>query len=43
MCQGMRIITPDVQAKSEPALMRRWNKAAETVLDENGRLMVWEG
>lgn len=43
MCEGMKIITPDVIAKSEPALMRRWNKGAETVLDDAGRLVIWEG
>lgn len=32
---------PDVPVSAEPALMRRWYKAADTVL-ENGRLVCWE-
>jgi len=42
MIAAMRIITPDVQVKNEPTLMRRWDKAAETVYDANGRLYPWE-
>ncbi len=33
---------PDVKISCAPALMRRWSKKAETVRDENGRLVVWE-
>ena len=38
----MQPILPDMKIKAEPALMRRWNKKAKTVLDENGRLAIWE-
>lgn len=33
---------PDVPVSAEPALMRRWYKAADTVFDDNGRLTCWE-
>lgn len=33
---------PDYPPKSEPALMRRWYKAAEARYDENKRLIPWE-
>lgn len=33
---------PDVPISSEPALMRRYYKGAETVKDRNGRLTIWE-
>lgn len=42
MVQGMRQVTPDVEARVEPALMRSWTKAAEPVYDENGILQIWE-
>ncbi len=42
MRDSMQIITPDVKVKAEPALMRRWNKFADPVYDEAGRLQVWE-
>lgn len=42
MEMGMREITPDVEARTTACLMRRWDKAAETVLDENGQLQIWE-
>lgn len=42
MVLAMREVTPDVKPKAEPALMRRWNKAAETVYDDNGKVVVWE-
>jgi DNA polymerase-1 len=32
---------PDVPVRAEPALMRRWSKAAEPVRDSAGRLVVW--
>lgn len=38
---AMRAILCDMKPKVEPALMRRWNKAAEPVF-ENDRLVVWE-
>lgn len=42
MVENMQIITPDVAARAEPALMRRWDKRAEPVYDNKGRLTVWE-
>lgn len=41
MVTKMKEVVPDVAVKAEPALMRRWYKAAETVY-ENGRLIPWE-
>lgn len=42
MQESMRVMCPDVKNKVEPALMRRWYKAAEPVYDENKRLIAWE-
>lgn len=42
MEQAMSAITPDVKARTETTLMRRWNKKAKPVYDEAGNLMVWE-
>ena len=42
MVDAMRIITPDVAVKAEPCLMRRWNKRAEPVFNNDGRLIPWE-
>lgn len=33
---------PDVPVSATPALMRRWSKGAETIIDGNGNLQVWE-
>ena len=33
---------PDVPPRAEPALMRRWMKAAEPAYDDKGRLIPWE-
>lgn len=33
---------PDCPVSAEPALMRRWYKAADTVYDDKGRLTCWE-
>lgn len=33
---------PDVVGKADPALCRRWYKAADVVLDNDGRLAPWE-
>jgi len=41
MEQAMGAVLCDMEPKVEPALMRRWNKAAEPVF-ENDRLVVWE-
>lgn len=40
--ESMQRIMPDIPVRAEPALMRRWNKKAETVRDASGRLQVWE-
>lgn len=42
MVNAMQAITPDVKAGASPVLMRRWDKRAEAVYDENGRLTFWE-
>src|SRR5262249_45119130 len=42
MVQGLKEYVPDVHVVCEPALMRRWSKAAETVFVD-GKLAVWEG
>ena len=45
MTRDMMRITPDVVSRAEPALMRRWNKAAEPVWGEvDGKkvLEIWE-
>jgi hypothetical protein len=39
MVDAMRPYTPDVLVRAEPALMRRWSKAAELV---DGKLVVWD-
>jgi hypothetical protein len=41
MVESMKRVVPDIEIGAEPALMRRWNKGAESVFD-NGRLVVWE-
>lgn len=41
MVETMNIYTPDVPARAEPALMRRWYKGAEPVYVD-GRLVPWE-
>lgn len=43
MVETMQSHTPDVPVTAEPALMRRWLKRAETVIDQDtGRLVPWE-
>ena len=37
----MHLILPDVPIGASPCLMRRWDKAAEPVRDEKGRLQIW--
>lgn len=39
---SMKKFIPDLNVKAEPALMRRWYKEAETVRDDNGRLIPWD-
>lgn len=41
MVESMRRITPDVAVNANPAIMRRWDKYAEPVFGEDGRLQVW--
>lgn len=41
MREGMKQVMTLVKVGASPALMHRWNKAAETVLDAEGRLQVW--
>jgi len=41
MVESMRVITPDVEPRVEMALMRRWDKAAESVYDADNRLTIW--
>lgn len=41
MNETMQRWIPDIPISSEPALMRRYYKGAETVKDANGRLTVW--
>jgi len=41
MIKGLREYTPDVFVGCQPALMRRWSKAAEPVYN-NGLLIPWE-
>lgn len=42
MCSAMRQITPDVIVRAESAYMRIWDKRAERVEDDNGRITIWE-
>lgn len=41
MVESMRVVTPDVEPKAEPALMLRWDKSAEPVFDDSGSLIPW--
>lgn len=40
--EEMKKVLPDVAVTAEPALMKRWYKKAEKVLDAAGRLIPWE-
>lgn len=42
MISAMRRVIPDVNITTETALMVWWNKKAEPVFDEEGRLQVWQ-
>jgi DNA polymerase I-like protein with 3'-5' exonuclease and polymerase domains len=42
MVDSMQMVFPDVPVGAEPALMRRWDKRAKEVRDEDGNLLVWE-
>lgn len=39
--EGMERVIKRVKVKAAPALMERWDKRAETVTDENGRVVIW--
>jgi DNA polymerase I-like protein with 3'-5' exonuclease and polymerase domains len=39
--KGMRKHIPDLPVQSEPYAMRWWDKRAEQVRDDNGRLQIW--
>ena len=41
MRRGMKRVMKDVRVGVAPTLMLRWNKAAETVHDSDGRLAIW--
>jgi len=41
MKKGMREVVPEVKVEVEYAAMERWYKSAETVRDDNGRLIPW--
>jgi len=42
MVEAMRIITPDVEPRTEAVLMRRWDKFADPTFDDAGNLIVTE-
>jgi len=42
MREAMKVICPDINVKVGMALMRRWDKSAEAVFDDSGRLIPWE-
>ena len=39
MCQAMDVFTPDVPAKAEAKLMRRWYKGGDPAFDKDGELV----
>ena len=41
MRESMSSVLPDVRVGAQPAVMERWNKKAETVLNQEGRLQIW--
>ncbi len=43
MVEIMERYTPDVPAAASATLSRFWSKKTKRVVDENGRLQVWEG
>ena len=42
MIESMRQVCPDVQVRTEYAVMRRWRKDAKAAYDEQGRLIPYE-
>lgn len=43
MVIGMQQLTPDVPARTDPALMYNWSKSAKAVYDESGNMIAWNG
>lgn len=41
MVEAMKVVLPDMNISAKPALMEKWSKDAETVLDAQGILTVW--
>ncbi len=42
MVEAMRNVCPDVDIRTEYAVMRRWSKHAQATCDKEGRLVPWE-
>jgi hypothetical protein len=42
MVSSMKKFCRNVRVTAEPAVMLNWSKAAEPVLDENGRYAIWK-
>lgn len=42
MVESFKQITPAINVKAVPVLMRRWDKDAKPVFDAQGKLIVWE-
>lgn len=42
MENAMRNVLPDIEVRTEAALMERWDKRAEPVFGEDGLLSVWK-
>lgn len=42
MCEAANVFLPDVPAKAEPGLARRWSKHAKRITQE-GRIVPWDG
>jgi len=42
MVESMMVVTPDVCAAAEPAMMLRWDKRAEPAFNDKGQLIPWE-
>jgi DNA polymerase-1 len=40
--EGMKLLMTQIPVKAEPALMRHWNKKAETIRTSTGELQIWE-
>ena len=40
--EGMQMVMSKIPVKAQPALMRRWDKRAETIRLKSGKLEVWE-